>query len=280
LGKYVEVEGSQKAGIPEFDDETVAAVGKALRVAWCWRKVHAVYTLASGGYPAVFVDASAVALSDLRASVAEGLAFADLVTLSDFGGPKEQETLNTGVLAAAPDGFSVTLASPTRFGVSRGSRRRWRRSIRALEEWMSLEPAAVDTEQAYLTWDLAPKARARGDIIFALPHANFPSFVTFNETRHASKRNATAAAPRLAGGSLGAGAGAGASASEGAVLVHAAYCGSVSGKLAFLRRVAAIARDPARGAAPTRDEISGCDQHDKEKYRRCGRAPWEGDDCR
>ena len=27
-----------------------AAAGKALRVAWCWRKVHVVYSLVKGGF--------------------------------------------------------------------------------------------------------------------------------------------------------------------------------------------------------------------------------------
>ena len=31
-----------------------------------------------------------------------------------------------------------------------------------MEEWMAYEPDATDTEQAYLTWGLAPVARAGG----------------------------------------------------------------------------------------------------------------------
>ena len=59
------------------------------------------YTLVRGGYPAVFLDASTVALADPRAHVASRLARAELVTLADFGGAKEQQAINTGVLAAA-----------------------------------------------------------------------------------------------------------------------------------------------------------------------------------
>jgi hypothetical protein len=46
---------------------------------------------------------------------------------------------------------------------------------------MAYESDAKDTEQAYLTWELAPAARARGDVIVALPHDKFPSYVTFDE---------------------------------------------------------------------------------------------------
>ena len=100
LGAYAEAEGSQAAG--ERGAEKESEIAKALRVAWCWRKVHAVYTLVRGGYPAVFLDASTVALADPRAHVASRLARAELVTLADFGGAKEQQAINTGVLAAAP----------------------------------------------------------------------------------------------------------------------------------------------------------------------------------
>ena len=105
LGAYAEAEGSQAAG--ERGAEKESEIAKALRVAWCWRKVHAVYTLVRGGYPAVFLDASTVALADPRAHVASRLARAELVTLADFGGAKEQQAINTGVPAAAPDSFPV-----------------------------------------------------------------------------------------------------------------------------------------------------------------------------
>jgi|TARA_B110000977_G_scaffold63634_1_gene86571 hypothetical protein len=76
LGKFAEREGSQAAG-SETSEES--EVGKALRVAWCWRKVHAVYSLVKGGYPAVFIDASTVVLQDFRGAVAQRLALAEMV---------------------------------------------------------------------------------------------------------------------------------------------------------------------------------------------------------
>ena len=155
-------EGSQLAGSDALSAEP--SLGKALRVAWCWRKVHALYTLVEGGVPAVFLDASTAVLADPRPAVAARLADgATLVTLSDFGGAKEQEAINTGLARRA---------------------RRGRRAARLLEEWMAMEPRAEDTEQAYLTWELAPEARARGDRIVALPHAKFPSYVTFDKREH------------------------------------------------------------------------------------------------
>ena len=277
LGAHAEEEGSQAAGVAgdgiykKTEEET--AVGKALRVAWCWRKVHAVYTLVSGGYPTLFLDASTVALSDPRAMVARRLARAELVTLSDFGGAKEQQAINTGLLAAAPDSFPVLVesaAKDTVTGVATGGlpSLRERKTTRLLEEWMAYESDAKDTEQAYLTWELAPAARARGDVIVALPHDKFPSYVTFDEKRHVVGTTT----------SLGSNANLEDDVVSGGVTVHAAYCGSVSGKLAFLRRVEALARDPSRPAKlPDADELAGCDAYDKNKFRQCGNAPWDGD---
>lgn len=267
LGAYAEAEGSQAAG--ERGAEKESEIAKALRVAWCWRKVHAVYTLVRGGYPAVFLDASTVALADPRAHVASRLARAELVTLADFGGAKEQQAINTGVLAAAPDSFPVMTDSARGGGLPS---LRERRTVRLMEEWMAYEPDATDTEQAYLTWELAPVARARGDVIVALPHDKFPSYVTFDEDKHVRGGGNALASDRSGiepesndGGS-------------GGVTVHAAYCGSVSGKLSFLRRVEALARDPSGLAkAPDADELAGCDAYDKNKFRACGRAPWDGD---
>ena len=275
LGPHAEEEGSQAAGVGETDEET--AVGKALRVAWCWRKVHAVYTLVSGGYPTLFLDASTVALSDPRSVVARRLARAELVTLSDFGGAKEQQAINTGLLAAAPDSFPVLVESASsrdaRDGVKTGGlpSLRERRTTRLLEEWMAYESDAKDTEQAYLTWELAPAARARGDVIVALPHDKFPSYVTFDEERHVRGSHSTSLLDSNA--SLNENDGN----ESGGVTVHAAYCGSVSGKLAFLRRVEALARDPSIAKLPDADEIAGCDAYDKNKFRQCGNAPWDGD---
>ena len=127
---------------------------------------------------------------------------------------------------------------------------------------MAFEPEASDTEQAYLTWDLAPKARERGDVIVALPHDKFPSYVTFEEQKHVA----------LSGGNLGLDAG---NEDVRGVTVHAAYCGSVAGKLAFLNRVELLGR--GIDSPITIDELKGCDDYDKAKYRNCGHAPWDGD---
>ena len=154
-------EGSQLAGSDALSAEP--SLGKALRVAWCWRKVHALYTLVEGGVPAVFLDASTAVLADPRPAVAARLADgATLVTLSDFGGAKEQEAINTGLVAA-------------RRGRARGA------TVGGVD---GDGARAEDTEQAYLTWELAPEARARGDRIVALPHAKFPSYVTFDKREH------------------------------------------------------------------------------------------------
>ena len=252
LGEYVHDDGSQMAGTMTADTGVVvgameeekaavrAATGKALRVAWCWRKVHVVYSLVKGGFPVTFLDASTVVLGDLGGPIRSKLdAGATIVTLSDFGGEKEQEAINTGILAARPG------AATERF----------------LEQWMELEKDATETEQAYLTWDLAPRARATGMVISALPHDSFPSFLTFDKRRHISDKAAgwTSTSER-AGYS-----------------VHAAYCGSIPGKLAFLERVENMARFPGKVHEPSKEELEGCDTYDREKFLKCGRAPWDGD---
>ena len=136
---------------------------------------------------------------------------------------------------------------------------------------MAYEPDATDTEQAYLTWELAPVARARGDVIVALPHDKFPSYVTFDEDKHVRGGGNALASDRSGiepesndGGS-------------GGVTVHAAYCGSVSGKLSFCgasRRWRAT--PPGSPRRPTRTSSRGA-TYDKNKFRACGRAPWDGD---
>ena len=51
---------------------------------------------------------------------------------------------------------------------------------------MELEKDATETEQAYLTWDLAPRARATGMVISALP-LRFLSVVShLRQERHIS----------------------------------------------------------------------------------------------
>ena len=252
LGEYVHDDGSQIAGTMAADaglvagamDEEKAAVraatGKALRVAWCWRKVHVVYSLVKGGFPVTFLDASTVVLGDLGGPIRSRLdAGATIVTLSDFGGEKEQETINTGILAARPG------AATERF----------------LEQWMELEKDATETEQAYLTWDLAPRARATGMVISALPHDSFPSFLTFDKRRHISDEAAGWTSTSERGG----------------YSVHAAYCGSIPGKLAFLERVENMARFPGKVHEPSKEELEGCDTYDRDKFLKCGRAPWDGD---
>ena len=252
LGEYVHDDGSQMAGTMAADVGVVAgameeekaavraATGKALRVAWCWRKVHVVYSLVKGGFPVTFLDASTVVLGDLGGPIRSRLdAGATIVTLSDFGGEKEQETINTGILAARPG------AATERF----------------LEQWMELEKDATETEQAYLTWDLAPRARATGMVISALPHDSFPSFLTFDKRRHISDEAAGWTSTSERGG----------------YSVHAAYCGSIPGKLAFLERVENMARFPGKVHEPSKEELEGCDTYDREKFLKCGRAPWDGD---
>lgn len=285
LGDVAHQEGSLLAAgisVPPEKHAEAEKLGMALRIVWCWRKVHAVYTLVKGGYPTVFLDASTVLLNDPRETITKHFGSASLVTLSDFGGSKEQKSINTG-LVAAPTG---------------------RATEELLEEWMKLEEGATETEQAYLTWDLAPRLRKEGTVIYALPHRNFPSYITF-DGRHV-KGTGSSVKPKdkkfadvLTAGASGA---AGAEAIGGAEIaeaslgesrgltgadavtagdagftVHAAYCGSVKGKLAFLTRVEAMARAPGALMPPQRDELEGCDTYDRDKYLKCGNAPWDGD---
>jgi hypothetical protein len=98
LGEYAHEEGSlEKAGVsvPVEKHADAEKLGMALRIVWCWRKVHAVYTLVKAGYPAVFLDASTVILNDPREAIVKHFNVASLVTLSDFGGKKEQKSINT-----------------------------------------------------------------------------------------------------------------------------------------------------------------------------------------
>lgn len=162
------------------------------------------------------------------------------------------------------------------------------------EEWMKLEEGATETEQAYLTWDLAPRLRKEGTVIYALPNRNFPSYLTF-DGRHvkgtgSSRKKSSGVGGAVIGGSgkvgearLGSAANAGVTpvddvtAADGGFAVHAAYCGSVKGKLAFLSRVEAMARTPGSLMLPQRNELEGCDTYDRDKYLTCGNAPWDGE---
>ena len=65
----------------------------------------------------------------------------------------------------------------------------------------------------------------------------------------------------------------------GGIAVHAAYCGSVESKLAFLRRVDAMRRAPGKlhPVDPAETAPGGCDAYDRRKFFQCGHAPWDGD---
>ena len=232
LGERMNDDGSIHAGQSDVNGD----LGKALRVAWTWRKVHVVYTLVQAGYGALFLDASTLLLRDPRAFVKSKLdAGALLVTLSDFGGALEQKAINTGLIGARPNEFIGKL----------------------LEDWMALEPTATDTEQASLTWDIAPHARADGVIISALSQDVAPSYLTFDVTKHLE--------PDEDG-----------SGNHRGYMVHAAYCGSIRGKVAFLDRVSKLARNPTLMLPVTDAERRGCDVFDRRKYFTCGLAPWDG----
>jgi len=122
---------------------------------------------------------------------------------------------------------------------------------------MALEPTATDTEQASLTWDIAPHARADGVIISALSQDVAPSYLTFDVTKHLE--------PDEDG-----------SGNHRGYMVHAAYCGSIRGKVAFLDRVSKLARNPTLMLPVTDAERRGCDVFDRRKYFTCGLAPWDG----
>lgn len=230
LGDRMNEDGSIQAGQEDMNGD----LGKALRIVWTWRKVHVVYTMVQAGYGCLFLDASTVLLRDPRLLVKDKLdSGALLVTLSDFGGALEQKAINTGLIAARPNEYIGKL----------------------LEDWMALEPTATDTEQASLTWNIAPNARADGVVITALSQDVAPSYLTFDVTRH------------LRGVEGGAANG---------YLVHAAYCGSISGKVAFLSRVSELAVDPSKVLPVTEEESKGCDVFDRRKFFTCGLAPWDG----
>lgn len=229
LGEHMNTDGSISAG----RDDANGDLGKALRIVWTWRKVHVVYTLVQAGYGCLFLDASTVLLNDPRELVRAKLdAGALLVTLSDFGGQLEQKAINTGLIAARPNEYIGKL----------------------LEDWMKLEPDATDTEQAALTWNIAPNARADGVIITALSQAVAPSYLTFDVNAHMNRDSG-----QFSG-----------------YLVHAAYCGSVAGKIAFLNRVERLSQDSTKILPVSKDEERGCDVFDRHKFFSCGLAPWDG----
>jgi len=229
LGEHMNADGSISAGQADVSGD----LGKALRIVWTWRKVHVVYTLVQAGYGCLFLDASTVLLNDPRELVRSKLdSGALLVTLSDFGGKLEQKAINTGLIAARPNEYIGKL----------------------LEDWMKLEPDASDTEQAALTWNIAPNARADGVIITALSQGVAPSYLTFDVAAHMNRDSG-----QFSG-----------------YLVHAAYCGSVKGKIAFLSRVERLSEDTTKMLPVTEDEQQGCDVFDRHKFHSCGLAPWDG----
>ena len=232
LGEHMNEDGSIQAGQEDMSGD----LGKALRVVWTWRKVHVVYTLVNAGYGCLFLDASTLLLRDPRLLIKQKLdAGALLVTLSDFGGALEQKAINTGLIGARPNEYVGKL----------------------LEDWMALEPAATDTEQASLTWNIAPNARADGVIITALSQEVAPSYLTFDVSQHLDLDEDGSGEHR-------------------GYIVHAAYCGSISGKSAFLSRVSQLAENPNQILPATEEENAGCDVFDRRKFFTCGLAPWDG----
>lgn len=232
LGEHMNKDGSIQAGQEDMSGD----LGKALRVVWTWRKVHVVYTLVNAGYGCLFLDASTLLLRDPRLLIKQKLdAGALLVTLSDFGGALEQKAINTGLIGARPNEYVGKL----------------------LEDWMALEPEATDTEQASLTWNIAPNARADGVIITALSQEVAPSYLTFDVSQHLDLDEDGSGEHR-------------------GYIVHAAYCGSISGKSAFLSRVSQLAENPNQILPATEEENAGCDVFDRRKFFTCGLAPWDG----
>ena len=75
-----------------------------------------------------------------------------LVTLSDFGGEKDQSLLNTGLLAAAPGKQTWDL----------------------LEDWIRTELYGQADEQEHLVYEIAPRAKEEGKKIHGMPHQMFP----------------------------------------------------------------------------------------------------------
>jgi len=55
LGEFAQAEGSQLGGSPDGGSQ-VAGLGMnmKLRIVWCWRKVHVVYTLIKAGSSKIY----------------------------------------------------------------------------------------------------------------------------------------------------------------------------------------------------------------------------------
>ena len=172
---------------------------RALRVMSKWRKVHALYTLTKGGYGTVFIDAASVMIRDPTTLIKEEMKHNSLVTLSDFGGEKDQSLLNTGLLAAAPGKQTWDL----------------------LSDWIRTELYGEEDEQEHLVYDIAPHAKEQGKKVHGMPHQMFPSYLTFYKGRLTDIKTEHGEQAKYGD----------------TAVVHAGYCGTVAGKKAFLDRV-------------------------------------------
>ena len=226
---------------------------RALRVISKWRKVHALYTLTKGGYGTVFIDAASVMIRDPTLLIKEEMKHNSLVTLSDFGGEKDQSLLNTGLLAAAPGKQTWDL----------------------LEDWIRTELYGQADEQEHLVYEIAPRAKEEGKKIHGMPHQMFPSYLTFYKGRLENIRTKHGEYAKYGD----------------TAVVHAGYCGTVAGKKAFLDRVNKMDRlemfsrhfgsnhgnwyNQHMKYKETDAERNGCDVHGRDKFRTCGKAPWD-----
>ncbi len=226
---------------------------RALRVISKWRKVHALYTLTKGGYGTVFIDAASVMIRDPTLLVKEEMKHNLLVTLSDFGGEKDQSLLNTGLLAAAPGKQTWDL----------------------LEDWIRTELYGQADEQEHLVYEIAPRAKEEGKKIHGMPHQMFPSYLTFYKGRLENIRTKHGDYAKYGD----------------TAIVHAGYCGTVAGKKAFLDRVNKMDRlemfsrhfgsnhgnwyNQRMKYKETDAERDGCDVHGRDTFRTCGKAPWD-----
>ena len=108
----------------------------------------------------MFIDAI-VMIRDPTLLIKEEMKHKLLVTLSDFGGEKDQSLLNTGLLAAAPGKQTWDL----------------------LEDWIRTELYGQADEQEHLVYEIAPRAKEEGKKIHGMPHQMFPSYLTFYKGR-------------------------------------------------------------------------------------------------
>ena len=185
--------------------------------------------------------------------IKEEMKHNSLVTLSDFGGEKDQSLLNTGLLAAAPGKQTWDL----------------------LEDWIRTELYGQADEQEHLVYEIAPRAKEEGKKIHGMPHQMFPSYLTFYKGRLENIRTKHGDYAKYGD----------------TAVVHAGYCGTVAGKKAFLDRVNKMDRlemfsrhfgsnhgnwyNQHMKYKETDAERDGCDVHGRDKFRTCGKAPWD-----